>query len=149
MWNTKQQEAIEFGNLLHELLSFITTTIDVESALEKAVETGLIAASEQKQVEESVNKIIFHPELEVFFNPKYTVMNEQTIVQKVGGLIKPDKIVLAQNNEAFLLDYKTGKELPKHQSQLTMYANALEEMGFSVTKKTLIYIGSTIKIIHL
>ncbi len=149
MWDTKQQKAIEFGNVLHELLSYINTTNDVESALEKAVETGLIAASEQKEVSESVKKIIFHPELDPFFNPKYKVMNEQTIVQKVGGLIKPDKIVLAQNSEAFLLDYKTGKELPKHQTQVTMYANALEEMGFSVTKKTLIYIGSAIKIIHL
>ena len=149
MWNTTQQKAIEFGNVLHEVLSYITTINDVEPAIEKAIETGLFAASEQKQVSESVTKIILHPELEAFFNPKNKVMNEQTIVQKVGGLIKPDKIVIGQNNEALLLDYKTGKELPKHITQVSMYANALEEMGFSVTKKTLIYIGSEIKIIHL
>jgi ATP-dependent exoDNAse (exonuclease V) beta subunit len=38
MWNTKQQKAIEYGNILHEILSFIKTKDDIDLALTKAIE---------------------------------------------------------------------------------------------------------------
>ena len=51
--------------------------------------------------------------------------------------------------EAYLLDYKTGAHQPKYEQQLAAYESALEEMGFSVAKKTLVYIGEKLEVVHL
>jgi ATP-dependent exoDNAse (exonuclease V) beta subunit len=148
MWNTQQQKAIEFGNILHEILSFVKTKDDVDLALIKAIENGLIVASQRETVEETILKIINHPELEAYFSPRNTVLNEKTIIQKEGGLVKPDRMVI-HNRELYLLDYKTGAHQSKYTTQLENYQNAIEEMGFKVTKKALVYIGETLEIVNL
>ena len=47
MWGTHQQEAIEYGNLIHEILSFVKTKDDVDFALTNALENGLITNNQR------------------------------------------------------------------------------------------------------
>ena len=49
----------------------------------------------------------------------------------------------------YLLDYKTGEYRPSHQQQLQHYQDAIEQMGYKVIKKSLIYIGNKIEIVNL
>jgi hypothetical protein len=49
----------------------------------------------------------------------------------------------------YLLDYKTGEIQTKYQQQLENYQNAVEKMGFKVTRKALVYIGETINVVNL
>ena len=63
--------------------------------------------------------------------------------------MKPDKMVLTSQNEVYLLDYKTGAYHNKHQQQLENYQKAIEDMGYKVSKKALIYIGQTIEVVNL
>ena len=149
MWNTNQQKAIEYGNIIHEILSFIKTENDIELAVTKAIENGLIISSQQKEIEKAIREIVTHHELSAFFSENYTVLNEKTIIQKEGGLVKPDKMVITNNNEIYLLDYKTGEIQTKYQQQLENYQNAVEKMGFKVTRKALVYIGETINVVNL
>jgi RecB family exonuclease len=58
-------------------------------------------------------------------------------------------MVLTSSNEIYLLDYKTGSYLPKHQVQLENYQKVIEEMGYKVIKKSLIYIGENCNIVNL
>ena len=58
-------------------------------------------------------------------------------------------MVLNENKEVFLLDYKTGTHSPKYKLQLDNYQNAIELMGYKVVKKALVYIGSAIDVVHL
>ncbi|GAW88080.1 ATP-dependent helicase [Flavobacterium psychrophilum] len=62
--------------------------------------------------------------------------------------IKPDRVTISGQN-AYLLDYKTGKHQSKYENQLKEYELALIEMGFNVQKKSLIYIGENLEIVHL
>jgi ATP-dependent exoDNAse (exonuclease V) beta subunit len=149
MWGTLQQEAISYGNVLHEVLSYVQTKADVDLAVQKALENGLIASTQKDLVEKTLREIVNHKDLVVFFDEKNTVFNEQTIIQKQGDLVKPDRMVLKNNQEIYLLDYKTGKYLPSHQQQLQLYQEAIEQMGFKVIKKLLIYIGNEIEIVNL
>ncbi len=149
MWNTKQQNAIEFGNTIHEILSLVTTKKDIDLSVIKAIENGMIQFTQKEEVQKSIEEIVTHKELQVFFNEGNKVFNEQTIIQKEGKTVKPDKMVINQSNEMYLLDYKTGLHLPKHKKQLENYQNAIEKMGFKVVKKTLVYIGETIEVVHL
>ena len=149
MWNTKQQKAIEYGNLLHEILSYIKSKNDIPNAITKAIENGLISTQQTEMVLNNINKIVFHTELADYFAEENKVFNEKTIIQKEYGLTKPDRIVFTPNNQVLLLDYKTGEQLQKHKLQIDNYQKTIEEMGYEVAKKALIYIGEEIKIIHL
>jgi ATP-dependent exoDNAse (exonuclease V) beta subunit/very-short-patch-repair endonuclease len=149
MWGTHQQEAIEYGNVVHEILSFVKTKNDVDLAITKAIESGLITFSEKETVCNSILEIVNHSDLENYFDEGNEILNEQTIIQKQGKTIKPDRMVLTKDKEVFLLDYKTGTHNSKYQLQLENYQSAIELMGYKVVKKALVYIGSAIDVVHL
>lgn len=149
MWGTHQQDAIEYGNTVHEILSFVKTGGDVDKALALALENGLIAAFQEPSVRKSMLEIINHPELAIYFSGIGQIYNEQTIIRKEGQAIKPDRMVFSENDEVFLLDYKTGLHNPKYLQQLQSYQDAIEKMGFRVTKKALVYIGEQINVLNL
>ena len=149
MWNTKQQKAIEYGNIIHEILSFVKTREDVDLAITKAIENGLIVSKQNEEVSKTILEIVNHPELSGFFMENNKVLNEKTIIQKEGNIVKPDRIVVTKDNEIYLLDYKTGLHQPKYLMQLENYQNAIEKMGFKVVKKSLVYIGDGIEVVNL
>ncbi|WP_136667322.1 exodeoxyribonuclease V subunit beta [Flavobacterium sp. H122] len=148
MWGSKQQEAIEFGNTMHEVLSFVKSKYDVDLAIIKAIENGLITENQKEVVLQMLNDIVFHSELADFFDGKGQVFNERTILKKGTKNHIPDRIVVKEK-EAYLLDYKTGTHNQKYVVQILEYENALKEMGFSVQKKSLVYIGEKIEILNL
>ena len=149
MWGTHQQEAIEHGNVVHEILSFVKIKNDIDLAITKAVESGLITVSQKEVVRKTIQEIVNHSELSNYFEEGNEVLNEQTIIQKEGKTIKPDRMVLTKNKEVYLLDYKTGTHNPKYQLQLENYQNAIELMGCKVVKKAIIYIGEQINVVNL
>ncbi len=149
MWGTLQQEAIEYGNVVHEILSFINVESDIETAFQKALETGLISADQIEDVRTTIIQIISHPELSVFFDKDVKVLNERTIIRKFATPIKPDRIVVNSQNEVYLLDYKTGLHNPKYLQQLQTYEDAIVDMGFKVLKKALVYIGKSVNVVNL
>lgn len=149
MWNTSQQKAIEYGNILHEILSFIKTKNDVDLALTKAIENGLIIDFQRDEIEKTLLEIMNHPDLTDYFLPENKILNEKTIIQKEGTLIKPDRMVLTPTGEVYLLDYKTGSHQPKYTQQVENYQNAIEKMNYKVVKKALVYIGETLEVVNL
>jgi len=149
MWGTHQQEAIEYGNIIHEILSFVKTATDIDLAILKAIENGLITSYQKEIVLKSIQEIVNNKELESYFSQGNEILNEQAIIQKEGKTIKPDRMVLTKNKEVYLLDYKTGTHNQKYQLQLENYQNAIEKMGLKVTKKALVYIGKEINVVNL
>ena len=149
MWGTHQQEAIAYGNIVHEILAFVKDKSDVDLAITKAIENGLITIDQVDMVLKSLREIVNHPELSICFDGNYVILNEQTIVQKEGRILKPDRIVLAPNKEAYLLDYKTGAINSKYTQQIQEYQDAIEDLGYKVLKKALVYIGTEIDVVNL
>lgn len=148
MWDTKQQKAIEKGNLIHEILSKISTALDVNAAVGSAVSNGIISLDEKAEIESQIFKIVNHVELVEFFNPENVIYNERPILHKNYPNIKPDRIAIS-GNKAYIIDYKTGEENVKYHEQINNYALAIEEMGYQIVKKVLLYIQDDLKIIHL
>lgn len=149
MWGTHQQEAIAYGNIVHEILAFVKDKSDVDLAITKAVENGLITIDQVGLVLKSIQEIVNHPELSVCFDGSFTILNEQTIVQKEGRILKPDRVVLTPAKEAYLLDYKTGVINSKYTQQIQEYQDAIEDLGYKVLKKALVYIGTEIDVVNL
>jgi superfamily I DNA/RNA helicase len=149
MWNSPQQEAIAFGNVIHEIAASIYTSADLSGALQKAVESGLIGHHQLQQVSHTLTLLIQHSELSEAFAAGNKVWNEQAIIQPSAAVVKPDRIVQLPSGAVILLDYKTGAPKPQHKQQLAEYENVLVKMGFVVSKKLLVYLGETPNVIHL
>jgi ATP-dependent exoDNAse (exonuclease V) beta subunit len=149
MWGTNQQKAIEYGNIIHEILSFVKTASDIDLSIQNAIENGLITLDQKEVVLKSIQEIVNNKELESYFSSGNEILNEQAIIQKEGKTIKPDRMVLTKNKEVYLLDYKTGTHNQKYKLQLENYQNAIEKMGLKVTKKALVYIGEEINVVNL
>jgi RecB family exonuclease len=95
-------------------------------------------------VRQTILEIVEHTALKNHFAEGNKVMNEQTIIQKEARTIKPDRMVVTPENKVFLLDYKTGSSNPKYKIQLDNYQKAIEDMGYEVVEKALIYIGKEV-----
>lgn len=149
LWNSKQEKAIAFGVVIHKILSYITHKETVNNAIERAIQEGLITQENKSFITKTINQITFHPELEEFFKKENIIYNERPIIRQDSSSLIPDKVVFNSKKEVFLLDYKTGQKLDKHRNQINAYQEAINEMGFLVVKKVLLYSSETIEIITL
>lgn len=149
MWNTVQSKAIDYGNLVHEIMALIETAADIQTALHQSQEDGVLRADQKADIEATIRQIIFHPELESFFQPGLKVLNEQSIIPVNGSTLKPDRVLILPNREALLLDYKTGALQQNHITQIQSYADAIENIGYVVAKKVLVYTGNEVNIVNL
>ena len=146
LWGTEAGASITYGNLIHELLSFIKTEDDIEETIEKYVLEGYINASEKESIEHILQSITEHPELKIYYKHNLTVYNEREILTRQGEIIIPDRLVINENNEAVIIDYKTGKQTADHIQQLEKYADVVSQLNYNVIKKILVYIGESLTI---
>lgn len=131
--------AITAGNLLHNTMAQIKDKTDVEIVLTKLKTRAIIPDAEFEQLNNTILRIVNHPELQPFFNGSGTVYNERNILTENGLVLRPDRINISNTNKATVIDYKTGNPNVWHHDQLIEYANALNAMGFKVVEKILIY----------
>ena len=146
LWDTLQEKAKEKGNLIHDIMAEIKTIEDVEYVLADFESLGKINTLQHDKLKITVYDIINHSQLQSYFNSDLTIYNEQDIITKKGSLLRPDRVVINTENEAVIIDYKTGQTNSKHQEQLYDYQLVLEEMNFKVIKKILIYINDEITV---
>lgn len=146
LWDTIQQEAIERGNLIHDIMSHVKTLKDIDFVLNRYLETGRINHQQLKQLKELIYKICLHDKLSEYYKEGLQVYNEREILTKEGVYIRPDRLVFLSKTEVVLIDYKSGDFNPKHQYQLINYAEAIEQMGISVAIKILVYVNDEVTI---
>ncbi len=146
LWDTSQKEAIEKGNLIHLLLSKIYTTSDIEITFNHFINTGVISKEQGKPLLQTAKDIVSHPLLSTYYGSEVTVFNEREIMTKSGKIIIPDRLVILKDKTAVIIDYKTGDFYDKHKLQLLNYAAIIEEMGYKVSKKLLVYTEASLQI---
>ncbi|WP_282069648.1 UvrD-helicase domain-containing protein [Olleya namhaensis] len=146
LWDTEQQNAIEKGNLIHDIMAEINTEKEVPAVIKDYINSGIINKEQALLLIDTINTIINHPELKDYYSTNYTIYNERDIISKSGAIIRPDRLAI-KNNTATIIDYKTGLPDPKYQQQLETYSDILKEMNFTVDKKILIYVNDAIKIV--
>ncbi len=143
LWDTNQENAIEYGNLIHEILSKITLADDVESVLQQYIFEGILSSKEAEIIKKKVFEVVRHPLLKGYFESNTQAFNEQELISNDKIRQIPDRIVV-KNNKAVIIDYKTGRSKKQHHLQLKKYSKALNEMGYKVLESFLVYIGSKV-----
>ena len=124
----------------------IKTIADVNFVITNFLKSSAINKEQASALKETVISIINHPELQNYYTSGYTIYNERDIIAKDGIILRPDRIVVNANNDAIIIDYKTGLEDKKHWQQLQSYQDVLEDMEITVSKKILIYLNDTISV---
>ncbi len=148
LWDTRQKEAIERGNLIHQIMSNIYTPKDVSYVLQDHLNNGIINNAQKKELHETVMNIVSHPNLIDYYTQDQTSYNEREIITSEGKIFRPDRVVINKNNTAILIDYKTGLPNPKYQEQLNDYQEALNQIGYKTIKKILIYTNENITVVE-
>ncbi|MFD2434281.1 UvrD-helicase domain-containing protein [Mesonia maritima] len=144
LWQTRQEEAINRGELVHEILQQIITKNDVSEVLEKFILEGFISTEEKQNFKKLIENVVNHSQLEEYFTDKYEIFNEKEILNK-GNFIRLDRLCLLKTN-AIIIDYKTGNFSENHVNQINSYAEAISEMNYTVTKKLLVYLNDEVTV---
>jgi len=146
LWETEQEAALSFGNLVHEIMLKIRTKNDVKKVLDASLFSGKINELTYTKLEKLIESVVAHPKISHLFNNEHLVLNERKLVNQQQEILIPDRVVFV-NNLANIIDYKTGKPDKKHQTQVNQYAHALEQMGHIVDMKVLIYLKEELEVL--
>ena len=146
LWDTTQKEAIEKGNLIHLLLSKIYTKVDIEITLNDFFNAGIISSAQSTALLSTLIATVSHPLLAPYFSSEVEVYNEREIMSSNGTIIIPDRLVVFKDLTAVIIDYKTGDPHEKNEAQLENYSEIIEEMGYRVSKKILVYINRNLQL---
>ena len=104
---------------------------------------GNLTISEGIELKKILTKVLEHPDLSEYFTEDVTVFCEREIMTNNKEIIIPDRLNFI-GDQVVIIDYKTGKRDEKYHDQINYYAKTLVELGYSVLKKYLVYIGDEI-----
>ena len=139
-WDETRKEAIVYGNLMHQLLSEITVKDDLVLVIDDALTRGVFTSDLKDKVQRDLQAVVYHPKLSQFFQEEHTVYNERSILVEHGETLIPDRVEIAKNGTAYIIDYKTGVPSDNHKQQIEKYVTALETMHYTVDQFYLVYI---------
>ena len=138
-----------FGNIFHNIMSEIEYEHQSDYAINDYYNRGIITDDNKKAIKKNIDQIINHKSLKPLFSKKNTVHNEREIFIPPDKVIKPDKAVFTDQNDVFILDYKTGKKKKTHQNQIRTYASVLKKANYRVKGVYLVYISKRIEVLEI
>lgn len=134
------EQAREYGILVHYILSKLNYVSELPDVIANFKISGEINEEEAIAIEKDVIALLSNPLISCYYETGVQVKNEIEILTEDGFIIRPDRVVI-RNNEAIVIDYKTGKiKTTKYQEQMNSYEIALLKLGYTSVKKILLYI---------
>ena len=89
LWDSGQEEAIEKGNLIHNIMSKINIKEDVDFAINDFLEASTVNQEQSDLLKKIIFEIIEHPKLTDCFNSDHIIYNERDIITKQGQILRP------------------------------------------------------------
>jgi len=142
LWGTNQEQAIEYGNIFHEVMSLIKTKKDIEPVFDFLDNKGEVSKQNLTKIKSKVLEVVQHAELEACFSNEVIVYNEREIIFEDKTII-PDRLVFHKDGVT-IIDYKTGSREEKHKDQIDLYGKAISIMLSVQVKKILVYLGDSL-----
>ena len=128
---SKRSVHINAGKLMHEILSYIKTNEDIESALQQMLVAGKISETEVLTLKAEVQELLTNKMAVKWFGGEYRVLNETTIVLPEFDLQRPDRVMIGEE-KVIVVDYKATSKVSKyHRTQVLNYMKHIQAMGYS------------------
>ena len=142
------QRKNQWGNLVHTVLSGVSTINDLEKVMDEVSSSGMIDDRDKESLKSTINEIMNNPATNHLFAEGVVVRKEAEILVKDGNTLRPDRVIL-DGDHVTLIDYKTGKPDEKHERQLREYEQRLVEMGYKEIRKFLLYTAPEVRLIEI
>ena len=132
------------GLIFHEILSHIRTEDDVDREIARMEFEGRFAdGCQRERVKRLVKKAFLNEYSKGWFDPRWTVINEQSILYRdADGKVvsrRPDRVI-TDGKETIVIDYKTGSAKDEYDDQVRLYMQLLTDMGLPNVKGYIWYI---------
>ena len=139
--NSEAGSSINFGNLIHELLSRVVTIDDLDKVVKKAEIEGLLGKDDKDFVQQKFSQIKEDENVNWIFDREYQVKLEMPLLPTTGELKRPDRVMLA-GDKVIVIDYKTGLEYGSNVKQVKDYVEIFKNMGYRNTSGFLLYLDN-------
>ena len=128
------------GVVLHEILSRMTLSEDLERSVRQSYESGDIAEEELSAVISLLRGRLEEVKSYGWFDcSAIEVMNETTLIDTDGLMCRPDRVIV-KGGKVTIVDYKFGEHYRKYEGQLQSYARIWRKMGYADVSAFLWYV---------
>ncbi|BDD10736.1 DNA helicase [Fulvitalea axinellae] len=134
-----ERSRINYGILLHDILSLVIRPEHVDSALDEYHQNGLIDSEERNFLRQKLVALVNHEKIKGWFAEDWTVKTEVPILPESGELARLDRVML-KDDEAVIVDYKTGFRKGQDIRQVRDYTKLLAQMGYKKIEGYLLYL---------
>lgn len=117
------------GTVLHGILSRVNVAADLEPAVDAAVASGELPASEQAATLALLQERLAAVASRGWFSPDARVLSEAAVIGPDGREYRPDRVVLHPDGSVDIIDYKFGEPNPAYHRQVQRYMNLYRAMG--------------------
>jgi ATP-dependent exoDNAse (exonuclease V) beta subunit len=129
-FDTRAEQRIHQGNLMHELFSRIGSTADITRAIEAVRREGMVETADADKLKGEISSLIELGGAKDWFDGSWKVIAEQDILTPGGTLKRPDRVMI-KDDQVIVVDYKFGKQQShSHRSQVKKYTEMLREMNY-------------------
>lgn len=135
----QQRQKRNFGLLIHELLEKSMSLEDAKAQLEAFYFEGRLSASEKSDVAAQLLRLFSDPVFSDWFEGEGILLAEQGILLPGGKQKRPDRIILREN-EAIIVDFKTGEAFEKYEKQVRDYMDLVYKLTQKPVKGYLCYL---------
>jgi ATP-dependent helicase/nuclease subunit A len=140
------QTAKRRGVIMHRIMEVIQGPGHLDAALQLCIEEGLLKDLELEAIKLSMTQFLAMEEVAGWFDPKWKIYKEHSIINVDGKVYRPDRVLVSQH-ATLLIDYKTGAERKEYIKQMEQYKSLLKAMGLPhvsgilafVDKQTLVH----------
>lgn len=139
------EDARQYGNTVHLILSMIKTPNDVEHVLNRLLKQGSITSNQRLVYEAEILQLLNHKTFAPYFLKGLKVKTECDLLTTDGKTFRPDRVVYL-NNSVKVIDFKTGKFSEKHKEQLSNYVQLLQQVETQKVTGSLIYIKDLVEV---
>lgn len=134
-----QQQRIQYGIHMHTVLSRIQYRSQIPEVLTQIVLEGLITEEEKQPLYDQLTGLLLNPQIDAWFSAAWKVRTEVPIILPDGEESRVDRLMI-KDNQAIVIDFKTGEPAKRDVQQVSAYVNILRQMNFTDVQGFILYL---------
>lgn len=130
------------GLLVHEILEEAKGLDHAMNLLRQMTYEGRLDEETADLIQKQLEDLFAIPQFKRWYDSDYQVMAEQGIILPGGGQKRPDRILI-DDNEALVIDFKTGEKKDTHRKQVLEYMELVKRLTLLPVKGYVCYLEPT------
>lgn len=136
---SKKSKLREYGELVHECLSYVKSTAEIDEVVKTITDNNAIHDEDiRTKITSEIKNIFSNPIVASWFKSGGKIFSEKELIVAEDELVRPDRVIVTPN-EVCVVDYKTGEKNPVHAKQVIRYMQTLQPMYTQAVKGYLLY----------